>query len=369
MATYQERNGRWRAIVRRNGLAPKSATFPTKTLAKAWAERVERELAEQRGRGGRDLDRRPLAEVFAWYRQAMAGVNAISATQAGNLRRLEEGLGSVIAGELAAKDIMEHVRRRRSGEHELPSGLKAPPCGGATMTVELSFLAGVLKLAKSLGKVSVGHEPVLEARTGLRHWKLVAKSRKRDRRPTTEELDRLHAYFQAGAWRSTIPMSDIVEFAIATGRRESEITRLLWSDIDPLKQTAVIRDVKHPRKKDGNHKCFPLLGTAWKIVEGQARKPGEDRVFPYNSESIGTAFTRACKNLGIKDLRFHDLRHEAASRLFEDGYGIEEVAMVTLHESWTDLKRYTQVRPESLHRGPASRQASRRQTITSDLDS
>jgi hypothetical protein len=47
-------------------------------------------------------------------------------------------------------------------------------------------------------------------------------------------------------------------------------------------------------------------------------------------------------------LRFHDLRHEATSRLFERGYQIHEVAQFTLHESWNELKRYTNLRPENL---------------------
>ena len=52
--------------------------------------------------------------------------------------------------------------------------------------------------------------------------------------------------------------------------------------------------------------------------------------------------------LGIKDLRFHDLRHEATSRLFERGYQIHEVAQFTLHDSWNELKRYANLRPELL---------------------
>lgn len=85
-------------------------------------------------------------------------------------------------------------------------------------------------------------------------------------------------------------------------------------------------------------------------MQRQPQIPGEDRIFPFNSKSVGTAFTRACSKLGILDLCFHDLRHEATSRLFEQGYDIPEVAAVTLHSSWNELKRYTQLRPESLHR-------------------
>jgi site-specific recombinase XerD len=47
-------------------------------------------------------------------------------------------------------------------------------------------------------------------------------------------------------------------------------------------------------------------------------------------------------------MHFHDLRHEATSRLFEKGYSIQEVAQFTLHESWATLKRYTHLRPENV---------------------
>lgn len=71
-------------------------------------------------------------------------------------------------------------------------------------------------------------------------------------------------------------------------------------------------------------------------------------IFPYDPRSVGAAFTRACRLLGIQDLRFHDLRHEATSRLFEPGYQIHEVAQFTLHDSWNELKRYTNLKPENL---------------------
>lgn len=350
MATFQERAGQWRAIVRRKGIKPKSKSFPTKTLAKIWAERVERDMAEQMARGHRDLDGRTVAELFAWYRDVIGNMKRLTATQKGNLTRLEEGLGNEIASRLTAADVIEHVRRRRQGEHVMKTGLRIPACGPATMNVELGYLAEVLKLAKSMGQLSLPHDPVAEARPALRLVRLIAKAKKRDRRPTADELKRLREYFEASAWRSQIPMAALIDFAIATGKRESEITRLLRSDVDTEKRTALLRDAKHPRSKDGNHRRFPLLGHAWEIVQSHPVKPGDDRIFPYNSKSAGTAFTRSCKALGIEDLHFHDLRHEATSRLFEQGYSIEQVATVTLHESWTELKRYTQLRPESLHR-------------------
>jgi integrase len=67
-------------------------------------------------------------------------------------------------------------------------------------------------------------------------------------------------------------------------------------------------------------------------------------IFPYSTDAISAAFTRACKILGIKDLRFHDLRHEGISRLFEIGRTIPQVAAVSGHRSWSSLKRYTHIR-------------------------
>lgn len=74
------------------------------------------------------------------------------------------------------------------------------------------------------------------------------------------------------------------------------------------------------------------------------RQPEGELYFPYNSKSVSAAFTRACKCLEIKGLRFHDLRHECASWLFELGWEIPRVAGVTGHQSWATLQRYVHLR-------------------------
>ena len=64
-------------------------------------------------------------------------------------------------------------------------------------------------------------------------------------------------------------------------------------------------------------------------------------------------FKQACDALGVPDLRLHDMRHDGISRLFEQGYDIPRVALVSGHKNWNSLKRYTNLKPEDLHRGPA----------------
>jgi integrase len=78
------------------------------------------------------------------------------------------------------------------------------------------------------------------------------------------------------------------------------------------------------------------------IIKSMPRTKPE--IFPYSTDAIGAAFTRACKVLEIADLHFHDLRHEAVSRLFELGNSIPHVAAVSGHRSWASLQRYTQIR-------------------------
>ena len=119
------------------------------------------------------------------------------------------------------------------------------------------------------------------------------------------------------------------------------------------RRIVTVRDRKDPRQKDGNHQKVPLVDLtgydAWELINEQRRtSDSTGRVFPHNPRSIGTAFRRACTDLDIEDLHFHDLRHEGTSRLFEAGLKIQEVALVTGHKDWKMLKRYTHLSADSI---------------------
>ena len=97
--------------------------------------------------------------------------------------------------------------------------------------------------------------------------------------------------------------------------------------------------MKHPTQKRDTFVFLPERAQA--IAD---RQPAGDVLFPFNSKSISSAFTKACQVLGIKDLRFHDLRHEGISYQFELGKQIPEVAMISGHQSWASLKRYSHIK-------------------------
>lgn len=115
-----------------------------------------------------------------------------------------------------------------------------------------------------------------------------------------------------------------------------------------LNKTVLVRDRKDQRKKQGNHMLVPLLAKSFDIAMRQPRN--STLIFPYNSRSVTAGFQRVRNSLEIEDLRYHDLRREGASRLFEKGYSIEEVAQVTGHRNSNVLWQvYTQLFPHNLH--------------------
>lgn len=315
-------------------------TFSRRVAAEKWARAREVELENPSALLRAQEGDVTLASLVRWYIDNFQSVSKWQRTKQAQLEFLEKHpIGMLNALSLTSATLIDHVRSRR-----------AKGAGPATVGNDLTWIGVVLRAAKSIKELPVAPETVEEARTACRELRLLAKSRRRDRRPTPQELVKLDQHFRSRDRRSRIPMREIMWFAINSARREAEICRLEWRDNDQAARTGLVRDAKHPTSKDGNHKRFKCTPEAWEIVERQPKT--SEYVFPYDSRSVGAAFTSACRVLGIDDLRFHDLRHEATSRLFERGYLIHEVAQFTLHESWNELKRYTNLRPEKVREIP-----------------
>ncbi len=207
-----------------------------------------------------------------------------------------------------------------------------------------------MKKALPVFNVDANFQIFEEAVPVLIEMKLVGKSQKRTRRPTQEEIDKLLVGLKEREKSKTskIPFVDILNFSILTCMRIGEVCSLRWSDLNPEHKTVVVRDRKDPRKKEGNHMIVPLLAGSYELVNKQQKV--DDRIFPFNSRSVTAGFQRVRNALGINDLRYHDLRREGASRLFEKGYSIEEVAQVTGHRNLNILWQvYTQLFPHKLH--------------------
>jgi len=133
----------------------------------------------------------------------------------------------------------------------------------------------------------------------------------------------------------------IFQLAVETAMRRGEIINLCWKHINLEKRTAFL-----PETKNGSSRTVPLSLRAIQLFSGLERT--DEKVFPINGDSVGKAFRRVTDRAGIEDLRFHDLRHEATSRLFEKGLQLMEVSAITGHKDLAMLKRYTHLDAEKL---------------------
>jgi len=315
-----------------------SRTFDRRTQAKAWAEGRERKFAKKvpAVKLSLNLTQTTLRKVLEKYREDVSEVRPMGRSKASNIRFLEKcEIAKMTACEIKSSDIIAHVRSRRQ------SG-----AGPSTANNDVVWLRVILRYARAAWDLPFDLSVIDNAREVLKAEKLISKARSRSRRPTDDELAALTEFFERrDKRRSNIPMNDIMWFAIHSARRQGEITGLLFSDNDKKLQTGAVRDLKHPTERDLVRR-FKYTPEAWDIACRQLHD--NDTIFPYEPRSVGSAFRQACKLLELRDLRFHDLRHEATSRLFEEGYSIVEVQQFTLHDSWGTLSRYTHLRPEAV---------------------
>lgn len=318
-------------VVRKEGKRHKlSQTFDREIAARRWIDRREAELRKPGGLAAlRKEQSVTLAKAIERY---TAELTQVGKTKAQVLRALlEHEIAWKECSDIVSKDLVDLARDL--GSDRQPQ----------TVANYMSHLSAVFAVAKPAWGYELDRAAIQEAMVVCKRLGLTAKSAKRNRRPSVEEMDLLMAHFaDRTRRRRALPMHKVAAFALFSSRRLEEITRLAWDDYEPQNTRVLVRDMKHPGEKLGNDVWCELPHQAMQIIDAMPR--AQERIFPYSTDAIGAAFTRACKVLGIEDLRFHDLRHEAVSRLFEMGRTIPQVASVSGHRSWQSLQRYSHLR-------------------------
>ena len=310
-------------IIRRAGVVAhrESRTFDRQREAKAWL--AQREAALQEG----------LPQASVTLAAAIERYLAEARREPG--RTKAQVLGAILGHPIARMDCAA-IR-----SHDLLTFATELAGDRLPQTVEnyLSHLASIFQIAQPAWGIPLDPREMDAARKVARRLGVTGRSVRRDRRPSLEEMDALMSWFDGRPARA-LPMGAVVAFALYSTRRQEEILRLRWDDLEPGR--ALVRAMKHPGGTAGNDVWVDLPPEAEAIALSMPRT-GE-RIFPYSVDAVGAAFTRACKMIGIVDLRFHDLRHEGISRLFEMGWTIPQVAQVSGHRSWSSLQRYAHLR-------------------------
>jgi integrase len=209
----------------------------------------------------------------------------------------------------------------------------------ASLKRELVILRRVLTLASKDWGVALPQNPV-----GM--ISLPKADKARTRRLEVGEEEKL---FQT----SNQKLRRIIILALETAIRRGEILDIKRSHIDFQKSVLLI-----PSTKTDQPRTIPLSTDAVTVLRAQLRASQsgyegviplyEPTIFDYKPRGLSGEFLKLCRRKGIENLHFHDLRHEATSRLFEKGLNPVEVATITGHKDTKMLMRYTHLRAENL---------------------
>lgn len=354
MASILQIGKRWRALVRRKGHKPQCRTFDTRREAEAWARRIETGIDG----GAPEPDDMTVACLVSEYRRLRLELGRPVAPTSNThymLEHLAEDLGPELVSDLKPARLAAWAKMR----HEQGAG-------GYTVNMELSALSTAIRHTASFTGVTLP-DVVGAARPLLHYAQLISGGARRTRRPNDDEQVRLLEWLRG---RNPI-IADAVTVAAITGMRRGELARIEWADVDELRRAVLVRQRKHPRRIEARDEWVPLLGDAWDIVKRQPRT--DARIFPVSREALTDAVTAGVRALGIPDLRLHDFRRAATSRLRELGFDADARKAVVGHRSDQVHERYVVVSLEELHqrfdaaqgrqpRQPRRRKAGDRQT-------
>ncbi|AZL83847.1 site-specific integrase [Aliivibrio salmonicida] len=314
---------RVRLTSNRKRIFEQSKTFTKESEAKNWATK----LAKQLNKSGVPTEKQKtilIGDLITKYLIDPVTSASIGRSKYAVLSRLRAyDIALIQADLLTAHDLINHCRvRKEESTHPLPQ----------TIYHDITYLKSVIDVAEPMFGYIANTKAHHDAIPTLVRYDLIGRSQRRERRPTNKEL----VTMEQGLTRrqshrcANIPLVDIFHLSIMTCMRLGEITRITWDDVDFKASTLTIRDRKDPRNKHGNNCIIPLYQKVKEIIERQP-KVGT-LIFPYKKESIGAAWQRVCKEEGIEDLHYHDLRAEGACQLFERGLNIVEVSKITGHK-------------------------------------
>lgn len=322
MATFRNRNSKWQARVQIKGHAVRSKTFINKVDAERWAKQIEVEIQKGSYTNLILAERTTFAEIIERY---IAEVLPTMRGGKADYIRLK-----ALARHPISKLNMVALTPQKIAQHRDERLKEIAP---ATVIRELSYFSSIITHARKEWGININN-PVA----------LVAKPKNTQGRSRILDATETNALFEAlkPTGRRSIWMLPLVKLALETAMRRGELLGLRWEDIDFQKRTIYLQ-----LTKNGTSRIVPLSSHAIQILNEMP--PSIDgRIFPITHEVVSQAFNRARKKSGVKDVRFHDLRRMAITRMAEKLPNLIELSAVSGHKSLAMLKRYYQPDPEKL---------------------
>jgi len=322
MASIRKRGKRYQVRVCIDGKKD-AATFATLQEAKAWAETMEVRLSEDDGSLFMKAKRMTFAELTRQYIEQVCPYHKSGRNEA---RRLRYIISHAWAQESILAITWEEIRNYLESLSDGSNSQSGKPLNPSTVRQAGMLISGVYTWAKD--------EIFPFLVNPVRQKYLPKASPGRDRRMSEEEEIQLVEGFRQAP---TPYYLYAFLFAITSTMRYSEIFALTWQQVNLEEGIISLSDGKTGARK------VPLAAEAREMLGQIPRKQGDDRVFPVCKESFRTYFNRMLRRYGIKNLRFHDMRHEGASRWAMRMGNIYLLQKVTGHRTLSMLNRYVNI--------------------------
>ncbi len=339
MATVRKKaEHRYEARVQRKGHPAISKSFNNRRDAETWALQTEAEITRGSYIPRREAERTTVEEIAVRFEHEFAPHHYRGPAWRHKLAHIRAKLGKYALSAVTPK-LVGKYRDERLHEPDSRCTLdpaNAPRMSPATVKMELDLLSKLLDVAeKEFGIILPNGNPVRSIRKP-------AGATTRERRLVGDEESRILAECERGSnpW-----LSVAVRLALSTAMRQGELLALRWENID-FERRVVLLDMT----KNGESRSVPLSSAAVAALQSLPRNIN-GKVFAVSRMTLYKAFIGACKRAEAHDLTFHDLRHEAISRLAERGdFTVLDLAAVSGHKTLQMLKRYTHLQAETLAR-------------------
>ncbi|MHB1757277.1 MAG: tyrosine-type recombinase/integrase [Leptospirillum sp.] len=320
MAYFQKRSGSWRAIVKRKGFERITRTFDTKAEAEIWAGTLESEMGRGIFVSQKEAESTTLADALERYEREVSSAKKGYPQEKKRIRTWKSHpLAKRFLATIQGKDIATFRDER------IKSGSSAN-----TVRLDLAIISHLFEIARKEWGMEGLKNPVKSIR-------MPSPPSGRERRLQAGELEKLLESLSE-------EMGQVVRFALETAMRRGELAGMTWDMVDIKKRTVTLPDTKNGQKR-----IVPLSSVAVTILkERLSTRRIDGEIWDIGLDAISQNFAKACQKAGISGLHFHDLRHEATSRLFEKGFDTMEVKTITGHKTLQMLARYTHLRAEDL---------------------
>ena len=315
MATLRQRNHKWEVQIRRKGSLPHSKTFTYKQDACRWARAQER-LLDLGHTLPPPLTSQTLGDLLTRYATEITPQKKGAAVEQRRIARLLQDPIHRYPVASITRTVITEFRDRRLMD------------GPIACRHDLAILQHCFNIARHEWDYVVPDNPV----QGLRK---PPPSRPRSRRLHPGEYQQL---YQTSMSMRCPYLWPIIELALETAMRKGEILSVKWEHVYWNKRMLYL-----PDSKNGEDRWIPLSPKAYTLCRTLPQT--SPFLFTVSSNALRLSWDRLVLKADITGLRFHDLRHEAISRMVEKGLSVFQVSLITGHKNMAMVRRYAHLKP------------------------